>query len=106
MHYRNGREAKPGDKILHLPTGKSGILYDANPDVLTCNGRLAAISNADEYVTLSNCVHADDVAAAPGRRRPGGPDVRPVPRDDHDEGRPAIPPRRGSRFAVLTSTPH
>ena len=76
MHYRNGREAKPGDKILHLPTGKSGILYDANPDVLTCNGRLAAISNADEYVTLSNCVHADDVAAAfPATPQP----VEPLP---------------------------
>ncbi len=64
MHYKNGREAKPGDKVINLPTGLSGILHSPNAQSQTCNGRLAVASNNDPYVTLGECLHVDDVAAA------------------------------------------
>jgi hypothetical protein len=41
MHYKNGREAKPGDKVVNLTTSESGILYDLNAQSDTCNGRVA-----------------------------------------------------------------
>ncbi len=68
MHYKNGREAKDGDKIVSLTYGFSGILHSANPGAgascSTCNGRLAAISQNDPYITLSECLHIDDIASA------------------------------------------
>jgi hypothetical protein len=64
MHYKNGREAKPGDKVINLTYGFSGILHSVNAGSTTCNGRLATISQNDPYVTLSECLHQDDVAAA------------------------------------------
>lgn len=64
MHYKNGREAKPGDKIVNLPTGLSGILHSPNPGSETCNGRMARIDPSDPYVTLGECLHVDDIAAA------------------------------------------
>lgn len=65
MHYRNGREAKVGDRIVALNSGKpiAGILIEASAGSTTCNGRVLgepAISNAS-YVTLSDCIHADDI---------------------------------------------
>lgn len=64
MHYRNGREAAQGDKVINLETGQSGIIHTLNASAGTCNARLAALSHNDAYVTLADCVHADDVAAA------------------------------------------
>ena len=67
MHYKNGREAKPGDKVIHLPPhapASSGIIHSLNAGAQTCNARLASTSPSDPYVNLSDCVHADDVAAA------------------------------------------
>lgn len=64
MHYKNGREAKPGDKVVSLAYGFSGILHSISAQSTTCNGRLAAISQNDPYVTLSDCLHMDDVAKA------------------------------------------
>lgn len=51
MHYRNGREAKNGDKIVCLAGYGSGpvtinaigILYDAKPGSDYCNGSIASI---------------------------------------------------------------
>lgn len=66
MHYKNGREAKPGDKVVHIEgdgTPRAGILYNTNASK-SCNGRLAAISANDHYVTIGDCLHADDVKAA------------------------------------------
>lgn len=62
MHYKNGREAKAGDKVIS-PYGM-GILHSVTAQSTTCNGRLAEISQSDPYVTLSECLHADDVMAA------------------------------------------
>jgi hypothetical protein len=66
MHYRNGREAKNGDKILQLTTdGKIavlGILYDATPGNDFCNGMVAQIPvTIHAGACLCDCLHVDDV---------------------------------------------
>lgn len=68
MHYKNGREAKVGDKVLllgddHNPP-RVGILYGTNAQSDTCNGKLARIEPNDAYVTIEECLHVDDVKAA------------------------------------------
>lgn len=66
MHYKNGREAKNGDKVVVIPryphsTPAIGILYDAG--VNTCNGRLAPISQLDLCPNLGECLRLDDALA-------------------------------------------
>ncbi len=66
MHYKNGREAKNGDKVVYLPKHappRAGILYDAIAGNDHCNGRLAQPSPTDPMPDLKDCLHADDVAA-------------------------------------------
>ncbi len=66
MHYRNGREAKNGDKVVLLPSygaPKIGILYNAVAGSDTCNGNLAEMRNTDSCLNLSECLHLDDVLA-------------------------------------------
>ncbi len=67
MHYRNGREAKNGDKIVQFTTeGKVtsvGVLYDAKPGDDYCNGYIAPIQSPMQSACLCDCLHADDVAA-------------------------------------------
>lgn len=67
MHYRNGREAKNGDKIvkLQIESGKIiafGVLYDAKPGNDYCNGNIAPVTN-DTGACLCDCLHVDDIAA-------------------------------------------
>lgn len=68
MHYRNGREAKNGDKIVRLNSngGKVeafGVLHSARADGGdSCNGNIAVIQSAQEYACLCDCVHIDDLA--------------------------------------------
>lgn len=64
MHYKNGRKARDGDRVIDLETGCTGILHTTTEASDTCNGRLALTTPADPYVTLKNCVHVDDVKAA------------------------------------------
>lgn len=67
MHYKNGREAKNGDKVLLLPSWGApvvGILYDAMAGNDTCNGKLAPCSPIDPWPNLAECLHIDDVKAA------------------------------------------
>lgn len=67
MHYRNGREAKNGDKVVMIPAFGppiAGFLHDAVAGNDDCNGRLAVATQNDPYVNLRECLHADDVAAA------------------------------------------
>lgn len=64
MHYRNGREAKEGDKVVNLNGGQFGILHSTMSQSTTCNGRLAQISPNDPYVNIKDCVHIDDVSQA------------------------------------------
>ncbi len=67
MHYKNGREAKNGDKVILFRSWGpplSGILYDAVSGNDHCNGKLAIVTASDPMPDLKECMHADDVAAA------------------------------------------
>ena len=67
MHYKNGREAKNGDKVVLLPSYGApviGILYDAQAGNDFCNGKLAPIKPGDPCPNLKECLHLDDVLAA------------------------------------------
>lgn len=65
MHYRNGREAKNGDKIVKLGSDGAismfGVLHGATPGNDYCNGNIAAITT-DYSACLCDCLHVDDVA--------------------------------------------
>jgi hypothetical protein len=66
MHYRNGREAQNGDKIVRLNGGKIeafGVLYSATPGNDYCNGSIAVVQSAQEYACMCDCIHVDDLAA-------------------------------------------
>ncbi len=67
MHYRNGREAKNGDKVIQLQMDKPvinafGILYDATPGNDYCNGSIAPAPQPTG-ACLCDCLHVDDLAA-------------------------------------------
>ncbi len=68
MHYRNGREAKNGDKVVQLQMDGSaitavGILYDATPGNDYCNGHIASIQQQSTGACMCDCLHVDDLAA-------------------------------------------
>ena len=65
MHYRNGREAKNGDKIVKLDGGKVvsfGVLLRAVAGNDYCNGNIANIQDPNDYACIVDCLHVDDVA--------------------------------------------
>ena len=66
MHYRNGREAKNGDKIVKLDEKghvvSFGVLHSATPGNDYCNGNIAAIQPPNDYACMVDCLHVDDVA--------------------------------------------
>lgn len=65
MHYRNGREAKNGDKIVKLEGGRVvsfGVLHSARPGNDYCNGYIATIQIPNDYACMVDCLHIDDVA--------------------------------------------
>lgn len=66
MHYRNGREAKNGDKVVQLDYGTGnvvavGVLHGATPGNDHCNGNIAPIQNPVQGACLCDCIHADDL---------------------------------------------
>lgn len=70
MHYRNGREAKNGDKIVQIggygdgaKIVAVGVLYDAVPGNDHCNGSIAPVQATNTAACLCDCLHVDDVAA-------------------------------------------
>jgi hypothetical protein len=67
MHYRNGREAKNGDKVVQLDfNGKVvavGVLHSATPGNSYCNGGIAPIQQAVTSACIVDCLHLDDVQA-------------------------------------------
>lgn len=69
MHYRNGREAKNGDKIIGMLSGKVdavGTLRDATPGNDYCNGYIQIghePSASDPIACMCDCLHVDDVMA-------------------------------------------
>lgn len=67
MHYKNGREAKIGDKVAVVDGYNApmvGILYDAKAGNDYCNGKLAVIHANDPQPNLKECLHWDDVQLA------------------------------------------
>lgn len=73
MHYRNGREAKNGDKIVQLETGGGkiiacGQLQNAVAGNDHCNGVLVITGYGPQGpaiiigACLCDCLHVDDVA--------------------------------------------
>lgn len=69
MHYRNGREAKNGDKVVQLggygygaQIVAVGVLYDAQPGNDYCNGTIAPIQHTTAGACLCDCLHVDDLA--------------------------------------------
>jgi hypothetical protein len=78
MHYRNGREAKNGDKVVKLEGGKVvsfGVLYSAIAGNDYCNGNIATIQSPTDYACMVDCLHVDDVAAMLAEK---GLDKRPA----------------------------
>jgi hypothetical protein len=82
MHYRNGREAKNGDRVVQLSYegGKLetvGILHNAVAGNDYCNGALApCLPVGVASACLIDCIHVDDLAeilkAAGIDKRPDG----------------------------------
>lgn len=68
MHYRNGREAKNGDKVVQLGYGGGkivnvGVLFDAQPGNDHCNGSIAPTSPSVSGACMCDCLHMDDIEA-------------------------------------------
>ena len=65
MHYRNGREAKNGDKVVQLGFDGNiqavGVLYDAKPGRRYCNGNLAPVQHPVQSACLVDCLHVEDL---------------------------------------------
>lgn len=75
MHYKNGREAKNGDKVIFIPSYGSpviGILYDAKAGNDYCNGRIAATSPSDVCPNLKEVLHIEDIAEMTFGQNPVG----------------------------------
>lgn len=66
MHYRNGREAKNGDKVVKIGGGAEvvafGVLHSATAGNDYCNGSIAPITN-DTGACICDMLHVDDLAA-------------------------------------------
>lgn len=81
MHYRNGREAKNGDKIIQLDMSDKGqvvafgVLHSATPGNDYCNGNIAPIQATNAGACMCDCLHIDDLAAI---LREKGLDKRPA----------------------------
>lgn len=81
MHYRNGREAKNGDKVVSLGFNGGqieafGMLSEAVPGNDFCNGYILPMSKLG--ACLCDCLHADDLAEL---IKKAGLDTRPTRKD-------------------------
>lgn len=67
MHYRNGREAKNGDKVVQFSIDGArivgvGILFDAVPGNDYCNGQIAStLGGPVTGACICDCLHQDDL---------------------------------------------
>jgi hypothetical protein len=67
MHYKNGREAKVGDVLIQRvgPIVSANVIVSITPGTESCNACVVPVNaNAFSYVTLKDCLHADDVLPA------------------------------------------
>ena len=84
MHYRNGREAKNGDKIIQLDghgaVVAAGVLFNATPGNDYCNGWIVPVGmdggpmGGKVGACLCDCLHIDDLVAILAKK---GLDKRP-----------------------------
>lgn len=66
MHYRNGREAQNGDKIVQIENGRIaavGVLHSATPGNDYCNGYIAPTQHPQVVACMCDCLHVDDLEA-------------------------------------------
>ena len=71
MHYRNGREAKNGDKVVSLAGYGSGpvninaigVLFDAVPGNDYCNGKIAPMGLDHLGACMCDCLSIEDIEA-------------------------------------------
>jgi hypothetical protein len=81
VHYKNGREAKNGDKVVLIPRYGSpvvGILYDAQAGNDYCNGKIAPTAPNDPCPNLKEVLHLDDVLKALPVEVPDSSRVQPT----------------------------
>lgn len=66
MHYRNGREAKNGDKVVSIDDNGQvvafGVLHGATPGNDYCNGSILAVQFNPFGACMVDCIHSDDLA--------------------------------------------
>lgn len=66
MHYRNGKEAKNGDKIVQIGMDGEitaiGVLHSATPGNDYCNGYIAPTQHPVTAACLCDCLPLEDVA--------------------------------------------
>ncbi len=63
MHYKNGKEAKVGDRVVGKDTNgnpTSGVLVDIMVGSDTCNGYIVPL-DIYKLVTLSDCLLLEDL---------------------------------------------
>jgi hypothetical protein len=63
MHYRNGREAKNGDRVIQIGfDGKlqAGVIFDCIPGNYYCNGNLVP-THGFIGACLIDCINVDDI---------------------------------------------
>lgn len=78
MHFRNGREAKNGDKIVSISNGEIvavGVLHSAVPGNDYCNGMIAPTQSPQTCACMCDCLHVDDLKAILAEK---GLDTRPA----------------------------
>lgn len=69
MHYKNGREAKVGDKVIGKDANGNpigGTLVECFPEADKCNGMIVPVTILDRYwrvCSLDECLHIDDFAS-------------------------------------------
>ena len=66
-HYKNGREAKNGDRVLWSPPYRPeriAPLYDVEPDSSSGHAKFVTEDPLPLYVNLKECLHLDDALAA------------------------------------------
>lgn len=72
MHYKNGREAKVGDKVVgkegYNGNPFSGIVGHTNSQSDTCNLTIYPLRpNEQINATAKECLHIDDVLPSPAK---------------------------------------
>lgn len=65
MHYKNGKPAKVGDKVVVNDNGNplAGIVIEVIPGSTTCNLRVVPVTAPFSWVTASNALLVEDAFA-------------------------------------------